>query len=358
MTHFTYVDNEHALEAAAAEWKRCGVIGVDIECENGLHHYGTFISIVQISTEHRNWVVDVLQINNVTPLISVLEDASVQKIFHDVKFDFSILATELGCRPKNVFDTQIASVLLGKKQVGLGALLEEYFNVHKEHKFQKADWTMRPLTAEMLEYAIGDTAYLIQLRDKLKGELEALGRLSWAQEEFRLLEERKFELTQQKYYEVSGVRQMTDQERGIFRKLFILREHMARRADRPVYFIISTKRLLELSKSPPKSVDEWERMRGIHPIVKRYAYRFHHAVVQGRRECVHFPPLRHTIKLNAGQEAFVERLNGIRIKIGHDLNIAPETVMTRDEMERIAKYEDYSCLHEWQKNLVLQYLEK
>ncbi len=78
---------------------------------------------------------------------------------------------------RNIFDTRIAAQLLGLRAFGLAALLERYFGVKLDKKHQRADWSMRPLTQGMLDYAAQDTIHLLELRDKLERELERAGRL-------------------------------------------------------------------------------------------------------------------------------------------------------------------------------------
>ena len=96
-------------------------------------------------------------------------------------------------RQRNIFDTRIAAQLLGIKAFGLAALLEQFFGVKLDKKHQRADWSLRPLTAGMLDYAAQDTRYLLDLRDELTSRLEKLGRSEWAREEFERLEGTKWE---------------------------------------------------------------------------------------------------------------------------------------------------------------------
>ena len=77
---------------------------------------------------------------------------------------------------------------LGIKAFGLAALLDQFFDVKLDKKHQRADWSLRPLTRGMLDYAAQDTRYLLDLRDQLKAKLEKLGRWEWAKEEFERLE--------------------------------------------------------------------------------------------------------------------------------------------------------------------------
>ena len=112
MDSFVYVDTPDSLSKAAVVWKQASALAVDLECENNLHHYGAYISLIQISTLNENWIVDVLTLRKIKPLLEILEDPSIQKIFHDVSFDFRILQDQFSCHPRNLFYTQISPLFL------------------------------------------------------------------------------------------------------------------------------------------------------------------------------------------------------------------------------------------------------
>jgi len=146
--NLTYIDDKRSLEEASKEWD-IKTIGVDLECENNLHHYGAYISIIQLSDGKKQWIIDCLKIKDISPVLDMFTNKNIQKIFHDVSFDLRIIHHQYKCRPKNIFDTQIAAILLGKTDLGLGSLLHEYFKIKKEQKFQMADWTKRPIEMSM-----------------------------------------------------------------------------------------------------------------------------------------------------------------------------------------------------------------
>src|SRR6185503_4244766 len=114
-------------------------------------------------------------------------DAKIEIVFHDADYDLRLLGNEYGFRGSNLFDTRIAAQLLNEPGVGLAALLEKYLGVRLDKRYQRADWSARPLTSEMLEYAAADTRHLPALRDLLRNQLQARGRLEWAEEEFALV---------------------------------------------------------------------------------------------------------------------------------------------------------------------------
>src|SRR5256714_5210750 len=113
----------------------------------------------------------------------MLEDKNVEVVFHDADYDLRLLHQDYGWHVTNIFDTRIASQLLGIKSFGLAALLEQFFDVKLDKKHQRADWSMRPLTPDMLEYAAQDTRYLLQLKDHMTGELDRRGGGPRAREE-------------------------------------------------------------------------------------------------------------------------------------------------------------------------------
>ena len=350
MEDFTYVDSHTALNAAWNEWEGADVLGIDTECENNLHYFGTFISIIQVSSKDHNWVVDVLKLQQIDPVLTMLEDPGIVKIFHDASFDLMILYHQFRCRPANIFDTQIASQFLGKKELGLGALLEEHFGASKESRFQMIDWTRRPLSKEMLSYAVGDTKYLIELREILSDELKKKNRMHWVEEEFRSVEEKGLVYEEKSFMEFPGNALFTDTQRSILKNLFELRKKMAKKADKPAYYIISTKRLTELVKSPPKSVEEWTKVGGVHPIVKNNARLFYDEVNEAMKCGIKRPEI-HKIHYTPKQSEHLKKLSELREKTAAELDIPKHLLLSKEQMQEIALSGHLGCLRNWQKEL-------
>lgn len=350
---FDYIETEEGLRKAAAEWERAKELAIDLECENNFHHYGNYISIIQISDGRKHWIVDVLRVKDMRPFARVIENQKIQKIFHDVSYDLRITTHQFGCRPRNVFDTQIATVLIGKEEIGLGHLMEHFFGIKKEHKYQKADWTRRPLTRDMLDYAIRDAVYLIHLRNILKKELKKLGRMEWAEQEFAAIEKRDLSYREPGFQDIKGIRLFSPKELAILKRLYQTREHMARATNRPIHYIINTKLLKDLAQRPPRSIDEWMRLRGVHPMVRARAREFFAAVEQGKGEEVRLPPLK-KLRLSSAQKEKVEELNVLRGAIAEPLGIKKHLVMSQDQMQDITVTGKMDSLRPWQRALVLK----
>src|SRR3989344_121571 len=347
MASFNYIDTYEGLAEAAAAWKQASELAVDLECENNLHHYGAYISLIQISTKDQNWVIDVLKLEEIKPLLEILEDASIQKIFHDVSFDFRILQDQFSCHPSNVFDTKVAALFLGKEHLGLGDLLREYFGVEKESKYQMADWTKRPLNTEMLAYAVKDTIHLISLQDILLKELRQKERVSWVEEECAALEEADFTYKTQTFLDVRGVRTFSPVQLGVFRELFLLREQLAKKVNRPVHFVIRNEHLKQFSLHPP----EWEKLRGVHPIVRSQASQFQKAVELGRKEPFVIP-IAEKKRLTQQQKEQLEKLGELQHTLAQKTGLKGHLIMNKEQMLKIVLSGRFDCLHSWQRNLI------
>ena len=139
MADYHYLSDSAHLASLAKALGNCSEIAVDVECENNLHRFGAKLALLQISVSKDTWIIDVVTIKDMSGLKGIFESGAIQKVFHDVSFDLRILFHELGWKIRNIYDTQLAARFLGKEKIGLGSLLEEYFNIHKEQKFQRFD---------------------------------------------------------------------------------------------------------------------------------------------------------------------------------------------------------------------------
>ncbi len=347
MLEYDYIDTDEKLRLAAEFWT--DEIAIDLECENNLHHYGTFISLVQISTRERNWILDVLKVKNPKELITILHNPKIQKVFHDVSFDLRILFNQFNCKPKNIFDTLIAALFLNKENLGLGSLFEEYFDLKKEKKFQRVDWTKRPLSKEMLEYATKDSAYLLELRDILTKELIKMERLEWVTQENKHLEEIDFTFNEQEYTGVSGVKSMNPEERGRFKVLFEQRNKIAEEIDYPPYKIIRNAQLLAFARNPPYSVNSWKQLRGIHPLVKKRAELFYNAVKNASEDVLERPVMK---KFTIQQRNQVKKITELRNQIAEKLQLKPHLLLTTDELRQVVIQKTISFLRQWKQEVL------
>src|SRR5678810_684347 len=182
-----YIDRQPAADDFLADISGVREIAVDTEGAS-FHRFIDRIYLLQITTRERSAIIDPLPIGMPEGLGNILQDSQVEVVFHDADYDLRLLHQDYGWHVNRIFDTRIAAQLLGIKAFGLAALLEQFFGVKLDKKHQRADWSLRPLPQGMLDYAAQDTRYLLDLKDRMSAELERMGRMSWAREEFALLE--------------------------------------------------------------------------------------------------------------------------------------------------------------------------
>jgi ribonuclease D len=162
------------------------LIAVDTEAAS-FHRHRDRVYLVQLSTRGETHLVDPLAVTGLPGLGDLLADTAVEKVFHDADYDLRLLGSEFGFRAANLFDTRVAAQFLNEPGIGLAAMLEKHVGVTPDKRFQRADWSARPLSQPMLEYAAMDTRHLPELRDLLRDKLVARGRLEWVKEECELL---------------------------------------------------------------------------------------------------------------------------------------------------------------------------
>jgi ribonuclease D len=229
------------------------------------HRFVDRIYLLQLSTRDRTAIIDPIPIGRPSALGRILEDPQIEIVFHDADYDLRLLQQDYQWHVRNIFDTRIAAQLLGLRAFGLAALLERYFGVKLDKKHQRADWSMRPLTQGMLDYAAQDTIHLLELRDKLERELERAGRLGWAREEFSLLEGTAWADggADDAFLRVKGARDLSRRELAVLRELVQWRDGVAAQLDRATFRIVGNEQLLEIARRQPGSSDLLSSIKGV-----------------------------------------------------------------------------------------------
>ncbi|HEU4722084.1 MAG TPA: ribonuclease D [Gemmatimonadaceae bacterium] len=261
---FEYLDTVADVEKFTTEIAATREIALDTEGAS-FHRFVDRVYLLQLSTRDRHAVIDPLPIGAPPGLGGLLEDPSVEVVFHDADYDLRLLKQDYGWHVRTIFDTRIAAQLLGYTAFGLAALLERFFDVKLDKKHQRADWSMRPLTRDMLDYAAQDTRWLLQLRDHMAAELERMGRTAWAREEFALLEGTRWADDEPgtSYLRMKGARDLTRRELAVLRELVPWRDTVARQMDRATFRVLGNEQLLEIARVQPRTKEALGKIKGM-----------------------------------------------------------------------------------------------
>jgi len=264
---YRYVSRPRELEQLAKRISGEPLVAVDTEAAS-FHRYVDRIYLIQLSTRRETAIIDPLTVDDVSSIGAIIADANVEVVFHDADYDLRILDRDYKVRARRLFDTRIAAQLLGEPAIGLAALLEKYAKVKLNKKFQRADWSRRPLTPDMLDYAAMDTRYLPALRDTLRASLDEKGRLHWAQEEFERLERLRWtpvNTNGDSWQRIKGARVLSRRGLALLRELVHWREEVASELDRATFRVLSNEAMLGLAGSAPRDVDAAGKISGVGP---------------------------------------------------------------------------------------------
>ena len=337
------VQSQAELESLFQRFSGEPLLAVDTEAAS-FHRFHDRIYLLQLSTRRETAVVDPLAVASLEPLAAVLRDSEVEIVFHDADYDLRLLQMEYGFTATNLFDTRIAAQLLNEPGVGLAALLEKYFGVRLDKRFQRADWSARPLSPEMLEYAAADTHYLPALRDLLRARLQETGRLEWALEEFALATAARrlaSDADEPGYLRLKGAKAMPGRSLAVLKELYEWREQLARRTDKAAFRILNNEPMLFMAKAPPRDLAELKAVRGIGgEQAERRGHEILAAVERGllvpegqlpRPERIpRRPP-------DAAYEARLERLKVVRNQLALRFDVAPGVLCPNGTLEAIAR---------------------
>ncbi|MEA2307969.1 MAG: ribonuclease [Thermoleophilaceae bacterium] len=205
------------------------------------------------------------------PLAEVVADPEIEVVVHAGGQDVAILRRAWGIQPRNFFDTQIAAGFAGySAQAGYGNLLARVTGVRLSKSAGFTRWDRRPLTSEQVEYARSDVEDLLVLGDTLQERLDASGRLGWAREECRRLEEISDERDPGEVWRrLPRVAQLRPRARAVARELGAWREQTAASENRPVGSVLSDVALIEVARRQPTSVRDLQAIRGVRPDLGR-----------------------------------------------------------------------------------------
>jgi ribonuclease D len=329
------------LEKAVKEMLNSRCIALDTE-SNSFHHYPEQLCLVQVATERKVYLIDTITLKQPEALQAVLAEASIQKVLHGADYDIRSLDRHCGLRVCNLFDTNIAARFAGLARVGLSALTEDLMglNIPKSKRLQRADWGLRPLSAEALDYAASDVRHLFTLKDLLEQRLLTLGRTDWAAEEYARLEKVRFvpPIMENAFLSVKGVNTLDERGLAIMRSLFLFRDEEARRLRRPPFFVLQDETLVFLSASPEVSLSQ------VPGLGRTGLQRFGQGLSRAISEGIKAPPV-HRPNVNSerpGREQLVRltQLKAWRSKLGTSLALDPALLWPTVSLERLAKAPD------------------
>jgi ribonuclease D len=351
------IDTEQKLAAFLPKLHAASWVAVDTEADS-LHAYPEKVCLIQISTVDGDVLIDPLSKINLDPLLDALSGHEL--IMHGADYDLRLLEKHHQFTPPAIFDTMLASRLIGELQFGYSTLVEKYLGVKLEKGPQKANWALRPLTERMETYARNDTHYLKTLADKLRAGLVEKGRLAWHQESCtRLIAQctQPEPVDMDAVWRIKGSHLLGRPGLAVLRELWRWRETEAIGANRPPFFVLSHEALVDIAAAAatqrpvepfmPRSISE-RRRNGVAKAIQdglgvaadkfpKIVERTNHRPTEAER--------RRFMDLQKRRDAQAQALG-----------IDPTLIASRGTMSDLARnWERYSAeLMNWQRELLMK----
>ncbi|MFD4536844.1 HRDC domain-containing protein [Kitasatospora sp. NPDC058397] len=342
------VADEQALAATVAAFAGgTGPVAVDAERASG-YRYGQRAYLIQLRRAGAgSALIDPIACPDLSGLGEALADT--EWVVHAATQDLPCLA-EVGMRPRQLFDTELAGRIAGFARVGLGPMTESVLGLSLAKEHSAVDWSTRPLPEPWLRYAALDVEVLVELRDALEQELDAQGKLGWALEEFAAIAAAPrpaprtdpWRRTSQ-LHKVRRRRQL-----AVVRELWLARDRLAQERDVSPGRVLSDAAIVNAALAMPLNIAALQGVQGFGPRVHRRQLEQWLAAVQRGREVPEnqLPPASAPHDGPPPPRAWAEkdpvaaaRLSGARAAVA-DLaerhNLPAENLITPDLVRRVS----------------------
>jgi ribonuclease D len=264
-------------------------------------------------------------------------------VLHAARQDLEVLSQSMSPAglpiPGPVFDTQVAAGLLGQPaQLGYGGLVAARLQHELPKGLARTDWARRPLSAEQLAYAADDVRYLAQLYPGLRADLQTAGRFEWLQEAARELEDPGLYRTEPDaaWRRLKGLDRLSARQRAAAKLLAQWREQRAMQSDKPRGWILADDTLRELAERLPDSETQLQAIRSLPAgVVRKRGAELLELIAASSAAAANEPPMHPPPRPDPAQLARVSELMAFVRTQALQLNIAPELLATRRDVEQL-----------------------
>jgi len=359
---YRIIDSANDLKKAATALKKEKILAVDLEADS-MYHFKEKVCLIQIASMRENLLIDPVAIDDMAPLLPIFSNIKIKKIFHGADYDVRSLYRDFKVEINNLFDTQIASMFLGHREISLNALVKSRFGIELDKKYQKKDWSKRPIPKAMTDYAVRDVLFLIRLSKILEKELKKKKRLEWVREECGLLSNVRPVSTNTAplFLTFKGAGRLDARSLCVLEAALQLRKKIAKKMDRPLFKVFSNGVAMKLACAKP---DTLSALKKCDVLSGKQIAMVGDALVKDIRDALQVKnfnlpvyPKKKTFHLCRGALTRVESLKEWRDKRADELKIDPAVFFNKSTITAIAKknpgtkrdLEDIKEMKRWQR---------
>lgn len=359
-----FIDTPEKLESYCETIKNSQWLALDTEFIRERSYYPKFC-LLQVCDGESAACIDPLQIEDLDPILQIIYDTKITKVFHAAHQDLEIFFHLWGKLPGPIFDTQLAASITGHgEQIGYAKLVQAILKVNLPKDHSRTDWSMRPLDEHQLDYAYDDVIYLEQLYKILHQQIEDYGRSDWLDDEYAHFNNpATFQIEAvDAWKKVKGRQHLKGVQYAVLQALAGWRENRAVNADRPRRWILKDEVLVDLSKRMPAKENALFKIRGLEKttIAKHGAELL--SLIENAKAIPsdQWPSDKKTVRrLTAEEEALSDVMMAALRLIAGENNITPSAIASRKDIEKlIAGEHDIDLLEGWRNKIAGEKLLK
>ena len=249
----------------------------------------------------------------------------------------------LGVVPNRIYDTQIASAVLGVGfSMGYQALVEHYLGISLPKDQTRSNWLARPLSSGQLEYAALDVIHLLQVYRRQQQELAGTEKAAWVEAESAQLgrDIPTIAPPEDAWLKFRGLWQLDRRQLNQLRALCAWREETARRKDVPRSRVLDEKALMNIVRDQCGSRHCY-KVAGMSPgQIRRYADEM--MFVQSQAGLAPEESCPEVVARTDGpvNRKKLKRLKQVAEETARSVSVAPELLTRRRHLEALIRSED------------------
>lgn len=355
-----YIDNSDALITFCDAITNSEWLAIDTEFVREKTYYPQ-LCLIQVSNGEQLACIDPIALDNIEPLLTLLYDEQITKVFHAASQDLEIFANMRNALPAPLFDTQIAAALLGHgNQISYAALVQHYFDIELDKSHSRTDWSRRPLSEAQVQYAADDVLYLGKLYGLLRDKLAEMNRQHWLDDDFiQLANIERYQINPDNaWQQVKGLDKLAANKLVYVQALARWRELYAQQINKPKRWIIKDDILLAMAEGPAKNNTDLEAAGLSSKTRDRYGADWLKLLDEASNIPLEQHPVRKRFeRLTNEQRKLGKKLMQALQAIGEQQHIDPGLIATRKIVNQLVAGErDVPVLKGWRNDLAGQQL--
>ena len=335
------ITDSAAVAAFCARQKGAQFVTVDTEFMRE-RTYWPILCVVQVAGPEEAVAIDALAEGiDLKPLLALMADARILKVFHAARQDLEIFFQLSGEVPHPIFDSQVAAMVCGfGDAVSYETLVKRLAGASLDKASRFTDWAHRPLTERQIEYALADVVHLRTVYDRLQHLLAENGRAGWFEEEMAdLVDPAIYRSEPAEAWRRFRIRGRADQRfLGVLRALAAWRETAAQQRDLPRGRIMRDEAVLEIAAHAPKTIVALARTRSLGKGIAegKLGHDILAAVAEGLADPDPPPAIPAKAEAPPGIGPLIELLRVLLKQRCEHFQVAQKLVASSDDLEAIA----------------------